>query len=67
MTSIAVCGAAGRMGKTILEVCHEDEEIEITAAIEHSESPALGSDAGVIAGIGNIDVRIIDDVTAAIN
>lgn len=65
MTSIAVCGAAGRMGKTILEVCHEDEEIEIAAAIEHSESPALGSDAGVIAGIGNIDVRIIDDVSSA--
>ena len=61
---IAVCGAAGRMGRTILEVCRETEAVEVTAALEHSASPMLGVDAGEQAGIGKLGVIISDDLTA---
>ena len=37
---IGVCGAAGRMGRTILALCHETEGVKVTAAIEHDKSPA---------------------------
>ena len=33
VTRVGVCGAAGRMGKTILEVCNETDNVEVTAAI----------------------------------
>lgn len=61
---IGVCGAAGRMGKTILEVCNETDDVEVTAAIEYSGSPVLGLDAGELAGIGKNGVTITDDITA---
>lgn len=64
MVRVAVCGAAGRMGKTILEVCHATEGVEIGAAIEHPDSPMLGMDAGNVAGIGELNVSIVDDINA---
>ena len=64
---VAVCGAAGRMGKTILEVCKETEGVEVTAAIEYPGSSMLGIDAGEQAGIGKLDVLITDDVSAVVD
>jgi 4-hydroxy-tetrahydrodipicolinate reductase len=61
---IGVCGAAGRMGKTILEVCNDNDNVEVTAAIEYSESPMLGFDAGEVAGIGKLGVNITDDISS---
>ncbi|MCK5497587.1 MAG: 4-hydroxy-tetrahydrodipicolinate reductase, partial [Gammaproteobacteria bacterium] len=55
---VGVCGAAGRMGKTILEVCNETDNVEIAAAIEYEGSSMIGVDAGEQAGIGNIGVVI---------
>ncbi len=63
-TRVAVCGAAGRMGKTILEVCRETDQVEIGAAIEFSGSSMLGVDAGDQAGIGKVGVNITDDITS---
>jgi len=64
MTRLAVCGAAGRMGKTILESCLADQTVTIAAAIEHESSPLLGRDAGEIAGIGRLGITIVSDVAA---
>ncbi len=61
---VGVCGAAGRMGKTILEVCQETDKVEVTAALEYSGSPMLGLDAGELAGIGRNGVLIGDDIAA---
>ncbi|MCG8324850.1 MAG: 4-hydroxy-tetrahydrodipicolinate reductase, partial [Thiotrichales bacterium] len=60
----AVCGAAGRMGKTILEVCRDTEGVNVTAAIESPGSGLLGVDAGEQAGIGRIEIPITADITA---
>ena len=65
MTRIAVCGAAGRMGKTILEVCSETDGIEIGAAVEHPDSSLIGTDAGEVAGLGKLGVEIVADINAA--
>lgn len=59
---IGVCGAAGRMGKAILEVCHELDNVQIAAAIEYEGSPMVGVDAGEQAGIGKTGVTISDDI-----
>lgn len=60
---VGVCGAAGRMGKTIIEVCRDTDGVELAAAIEHSESPMLGMDAGEVAGIGKTGILITDDIS----
>lgn len=59
---IGVCGAAGRMGKTILEVCNEIDNVKVAAAIEYKGSSMIGIDAGEQAGIGKISVAITDDI-----
>ena len=64
MVRVGVCGAAGRMGKTIIEVCHDSENIELGAAIEHPDSEALGQDAGILAGTGTSGILIVDDINA---
>ena len=60
---IGICGAAGRMGKTIIEACHETRGVKVTAAIEQKGSPALGKDAGETAGSGRLGVAIVDDIS----
>ncbi len=67
VTRVGVCGAAGRMGKTILEVCNDTDGVEVTAAIEYSGSSMLGVDAGEQAGIGKLGVSISDDIEAVAN
>ena len=63
---IALPGAAGKMGKMSASLVAESSDIEICAASEHSESPAIGqdigganisADAGVL-GIGSNGVMI---------
>ncbi len=40
---IIVCGAAGRMGQTILTLAKLDKDIEIAGAVEFDESPFIGT------------------------
>mgnify|MGYP001398279454 CR=1 FL=1 len=64
---IGICGAAGRMGKTILEVCKNIKDVKICAAIEHPDSPYIGHDAGEVAGISNLGVQITDSISSSSN
>ncbi|MCW8851154.1 MAG: 4-hydroxy-tetrahydrodipicolinate reductase, partial [Gammaproteobacteria bacterium] len=52
MLDIAVTGAAGRMGRNLIQACYENTNCQLGAAIEHSSSPYIGSDAGEMAGVG---------------
>jgi 4-hydroxy-tetrahydrodipicolinate reductase len=67
MTRIAITGAAGRMGRNLIQACHETEGVELTAALEHPGSPLLGSDAGELAGIGSTGVRLGADLEAVLD
>jgi 4-hydroxy-tetrahydrodipicolinate reductase len=61
---IIVCGAAGRMGRTLIRLVHEHPDAALRAAVETSGHPAVGSDAGDLAGVGTSGVRISDDYAA---
>jgi len=61
---IAVAGAAGRMGRAIVQACTEREDAVVTAALERPGSPALGRDAGEVAGIGRLGVTVAADLDA---
>lgn len=64
---IAVTGAAGRMGKTLVEAISLNPNAELTAAIEWSESPAVGSDSGVLAGLGENGVTIVASINEVVD
>lgn len=65
MIKIAVTGAAGRMGKTLIEAVNEAEEVALTAAIERPGSSVIGVDAGELAGVGHLGVAVVESIDAA--
>jgi 4-hydroxy-tetrahydrodipicolinate reductase len=67
MTRIAITGAAGRMGRSLIEASHQADGVEVTVALEHPESSLLGSDAGALAGIGKLGVRVGADINAVLD
>lgn len=66
VTRIAIVGAAGRMGKTLIEACQQ-AGLVVTVATEHPHSPLLGADAGAVAGVGASQVLIAPSLDAAAN
>jgi len=67
MTRIAVTGAAGRMGKHLIEAIQQQEGAALAAAIERPDSSLLGSDAGELAGLGKNGVKIVGDIRTVLN
>lgn len=65
-TRIAVNGAAGRMGRCLIQAVAQTEGLTLSAAIARVESSLLGSDAGELAGVGKLGVEITSDFGAAI-
>lgn len=62
---IAIVGASGRMGRTLIEAVLQAEDMQLAAALEQAGSPWLGKDAGEFAGM-LCGVKISDDVEAAL-
>ena len=58
---LVVVGAAGRMGRTITRLIEETEGAALSGALEQPGSPALGEDAGLLAGLKTSGVKITDD------
>lgn len=52
MRRIAVVGAAGRMGKTLIEAVQQAPGAGLTAAIDRPDSTLVGADAGELAALG---------------
>lgn len=65
MTKIAITGAAGRMGKTLIEACHEADGLQLSVATEYPQSSLLGADAGELAGIGKNGVTLVGSLDDA--
>jgi 4-hydroxy-tetrahydrodipicolinate reductase len=57
-TTIGINGVCGRMGQRILALAQEDPELSVVVALDAAASPGQGRDAGVIAGIGAINLLV---------
>lgn len=62
MIRIAVVGAAGRMGKALIQAVTEAEGFTLGAATERPGSTLVGADAGELAGVGRLGVAIQDQL-----
>ncbi len=60
-----VTGAAGRMGQRLVALVNESPRLRLSGAIEAPGHPALGTDAGDVAGCGRLDVALTDDLADA--
>lgn len=64
--NIAVVGAGGRMGRQLIQAVHETVGVNLGAAFERQGSSLVGTDAGELAGIGNIGVTVSDNLTSQV-
>ena len=67
MRRIAVMGAAGRMGKTLIEAVQQQQGAGLTAAIDRPDSSLVGADAGELAALGRIGVPLSGDLDRVVD
>lgn len=60
MQRIAITGAAGRMGRSLIEAISQTDGLQLGAAIEIPGSSLIGADAGELAGLGKSGVSLVD-------
>ena len=68
MTRIALHGAAGRMGKSLVSVIAADSNASLSAALDHDAHPAQGQDVGTLAGLSSpLGVKVGPASTGAVD
>jgi 4-hydroxy-tetrahydrodipicolinate reductase len=66
-TRIGITGAAGRMGRTLIEAIGlAGGDMELAAAIEQPQSSLLGADSGELAGQGRNGVPVVGSLAEVI-
>jgi 4-hydroxy-tetrahydrodipicolinate reductase len=60
-------GAAGRMGKTLIEAVQQAPGAGLTAAVDRPDSTLVGADAGELAAIGRIGVPLSGDLDRVVD
>lgn len=65
MVRVAIAGAVGRMGRTLVEaVTRNEADMQLTTAIVLADDPALGVDVGLLAIGSALDVFATADLSA---
>ena len=64
MIKVIVTGAGGRMGGRLVSLVKESSGLQLVGALERKGHPAVGSDAGEVAGCGRAGVVVTDNLAA---
>jgi 4-hydroxy-tetrahydrodipicolinate reductase len=64
---VALLGATGRMGASLLRCLPEFEGLQLVAAVGRAGSPHLGQDAAIAAGLPPCGTRLTADLAAALD
>ncbi|WP_101675497.1 4-hydroxy-tetrahydrodipicolinate reductase [Alloalcanivorax mobilis] len=61
---VGIIGAAGRMGRTLIEAVLANPDTELAVAVDVPGSSLIGADAGELVGQGRLGVTIGDELAA---
>lgn len=67
MMRIAVVGASGRMGLCLIKAAALAKNAELAAAVSRPESLSIGRDAGELAGISVVGIKVVDDLAFVVD
>jgi 4-hydroxy-tetrahydrodipicolinate reductase len=68
MIRVAIAGAAGRMGRTLIEAVNQSgEELTVTAGSVLEDDPALGIDIGVLSGGANVGIVTVGNLDQVVD
>ncbi len=60
MIRVVIHGAAGRMGQRLVALTSENDKLQLVGAVERSAHEQLGTDVGLLAGVGTLGVALTD-------
>lgn len=66
MITVGVAGAAGKMGRALLRAVNEHPQLSLGSAWESSQHPAVGQDAGLLAGDAANGVLVGDSAASGL-
>lgn len=64
---MAIAGSGGRMGRQLIQAVQQAEGVVLGAALERKGSSLVGTDAGELAGVGVLNVKVSDDLQTVAN
>ena len=67
MIRIAITGAAGRMGRSLMEACSATDGLQVTAAIVKPGSSLVGAIAGELISDSTIAAKLVDNLESALD
>ncbi len=67
MIRIAITGAAGRMGRSLMEACSETEGLQVTAAIVKPGSSLVGAIAGELISDSSITTKTVGNLESVLD
>lgn len=67
MVRVAIMGAGGRMGKTLIQAVSESTQVQLAAGIVEPNSSLAGVDLGELAGIGKNAIQVTDSLEKVVN
>ena len=62
MTNVVIAGGAGRMGQALIGCVGRMPDLRVVGVVEAAGHPALGADAGTVAGLGPLGVPVTTDL-----
>lgn len=67
MTRIAVVGASGRMGLSLIKAAALADKAELSVAVSRPDSLSVGKDAGELAGVSPLAVKVVGDLASVVD
>lgn len=67
MMRVAITGASGRMGLTLIQAISQSPALTLAAAIDRAGSPIIGKDTGELIGAEISGVKVSDNLAAVAN
>lgn len=64
---VAITGASGRMGMTLIQAITQSPALSLTAAIDRADSPIIGKDTGGLIGAEPTGIKVTDNLATAVN
>jgi 4-hydroxy-tetrahydrodipicolinate reductase len=59
---VVIVGARGRMGKALVRAVAESEDLMLAGAVDRPDTPGMGQDAGILCGLPEIGVDVVDEL-----
>ena len=63
---VGILGAAGRMGRTLIEAVQAYDVLTLSAAVDAPGSSLIGADAGELIGVGKLGVALSDSLESVV-